>query len=280
MSRRMVDASIWANENFAELPPMARLLQIGIITLADDQGRLKANPAYLRSQVFPYDDVLLSDIEEWLDLMSRNETIQVYTVNGKTYLQLLRWWDYQSLSFAWASAHPRPIGWHDRLRFTRSGTTYTCNWISAKGDALPNTCDENGNPLSPSGAPHGNPHGAPSEPSNLTKLNLTTSSPYPLTDTETHMEAVAMAAVFDEYAENMPNAKITPVIRKELADLVGTYGDELVLWAITEAVTTGGKSIKYIRKTLENRANGIGPPGKNGANGDIPWQFSKPYEDT
>ncbi len=49
MTRRMLDSGIWANEHFAGLPPMVRLLQIGIINLADDQGRMKAHPAYLRS---------------------------------------------------------------------------------------------------------------------------------------------------------------------------------------------------------------------------------------
>lgn len=183
MTRRMIHAGIWANENFAGLCPMARLLQIGIITLADDQGRAKANPAYLRSQIFPYDDVSLVDTENWLNQMSLNGTIQVYTVNGKTYLQLLNWWDYQSPSFAAASIYPRPDGWHDRIRFTGKGRViYTCNWINSNGELLPNTCDENGNPIPRNGqppvppsepnspAPHGQPpdtpYGQPHEPLN------------------------------------------------------------------------------------------------------------------
>ncbi len=56
MKKRMLDGGIWANEKFAELPCMARLLQIGLINLADDQGRIKAHPSYLRSQLFPYDE--------------------------------------------------------------------------------------------------------------------------------------------------------------------------------------------------------------------------------
>ena len=89
MSRRMLDTGIWANERFADLPPMGRLLLIGMISLADDQGRMKANPAFLRSQVFPYDDLSTDDVTSWLAMLEDNETIIVYSDNGKAYLQLL-----------------------------------------------------------------------------------------------------------------------------------------------------------------------------------------------
>ena len=62
MTRRMLDSAIWKNEKFGVMPPMARLLAIGIINQADDQGRGKAHPVYLRSQVFPYDDVTAGQV--------------------------------------------------------------------------------------------------------------------------------------------------------------------------------------------------------------------------
>jgi DnaD/phage-associated family protein len=141
---------------------MARLLQIGIINHADDQGRLKANPLYLRSIIFPYDNIEPSDITQWLELVARNETVIVYDVDGKAYLQLTKWWQYQSHSFASASSHPRPPGWTDRIRYTGKGRTiYTCNWISSTGELLPDTCDQDGNPIAkkPPSQPHGGPHG-------------------------------------------------------------------------------------------------------------------------
>ena len=36
--KRMIDAATWANEKFGELPMVARLLLIGMITIANDQG--------------------------------------------------------------------------------------------------------------------------------------------------------------------------------------------------------------------------------------------------
>ena len=66
MNRRMIDCGMWQNERFAEMPMGARLLQIGMINHADDQGRLKANPAWLRAQIFPYDNMEVGLIQSWL----------------------------------------------------------------------------------------------------------------------------------------------------------------------------------------------------------------------
>lgn len=180
MGRRMIDSGMWSNENFAELPWGARLLQIGIINHADDQGRLKANPLYLRSLIFPYDNVTSEQILEWLGLIESNDTIARYQVDSKEYMQLVKWWEYQSLSFATPSDYPKPEGWRDRIRYTgKQRTIYTCNWISSTGEPLPDTCDESGNPIpqgkapvptnSNGNQPHGQPHGQPHEP--LNKLN-------------------------------------------------------------------------------------------------------------
>jgi hypothetical protein len=166
MNRRMIDGSIWANEKFSELPPMACLLQMGLINLADDQGRMKAHPAYLRSQIFPYRNVTNKQVSQWLELIVANGTAIVYRVDDKEYLQLVNWWEYQSHSFAAPSEYPRPGGWQDRVRFTgKSRTIYTCNWIVSSGERLEDTCDQDGNPLPRLAKPHSTPGDvAPSQP--------------------------------------------------------------------------------------------------------------------
>lgn len=87
MTRRMIDASLWQNEKFTRMPLGAQMLQIGIITHADDQGRVKANPSYLRNQIFPdNEDVTNADIQKWLGLMVKNGTIIAYTADEKQYV--------------------------------------------------------------------------------------------------------------------------------------------------------------------------------------------------
>lgn len=145
MTRRMLDSAIWKNEKFGVMPPMARLLAIGIINQADDQGRGKAHPVYLRSQVFPYDDVTAGEVAEWLGMVATNETILLYQVDGKDYYQVLNWWSYQAHQYAMPSQFPKPDGWKDRIRKTLTkGVIITCNWITTDGKPSPDTCDEQG----------------------------------------------------------------------------------------------------------------------------------------
>lgn len=149
MTRRMIDASLWQNEKFTRMPLGAQMLQIGIITHADDQGRVKANPSFLRNQIFPdNEDITNADIQTWLGLMVKNGTILVYSADEKQYAQLLNWWKYQSLQYASPSQFPRPEGWKDRIRKTvTKGFIATCNWLTVDGTQLEDTCDQDGNPL-------------------------------------------------------------------------------------------------------------------------------------
>lgn len=148
MTRRMLDSAIWHNEKFGTMPAMARLLAIGVINHADDQGRGKANPVYLRSQIFPYDDVTASDVAQWLRMVADNETITIYQADGKEYYQVLNWWQYQAHQYAMPSQYPKPDGWSDRIRKSLTkGVIITCNWITNDGKRSPDTCDEQGRPV-------------------------------------------------------------------------------------------------------------------------------------
>ena len=65
--KRMVDPNIWQSEDFNSLPLLGRLLFIGMFSNADDEGRGVANPVFLRSMVFPYDESIRgADIEKAL----------------------------------------------------------------------------------------------------------------------------------------------------------------------------------------------------------------------
>lgn len=141
----MLDSTILQNEKFASMPVMARMLVVGMVVTADDQGRGKAHPVFLRSQIFPYEDVPQADIEQWLALASKNETVLIYSVDGKDYYQFVNWWTYQSHQYAMPSQFPKPLGWSDRIRKSiTKGHIVTCNWITSDGTRSPDTCDEQG----------------------------------------------------------------------------------------------------------------------------------------
>ena len=53
---------------------------------------------------------------------------------------------------------------------------------------------------------------------------------------------------------------LSTVIAEDLGDLVDTYGADTVVRAITEAVRSNGRSVRYVAKILENWAVGNGKP--------------------
>ena len=288
MGRRMIDTGMWSNENFAQLPWEARLLQIGIINHADDQGRLKANPIYLRSLIFPYDDVKPAQVEEWLLLIEANSTVVRYEVDGKVYLQLPKWWEYQSLSFATASDYPKPPQWKDRIRYTAKGRNiYTCNWINANGEPLPDTCTEDGTPVpqgkppapprqnkngadseshnEPHGQPYDEPHGQPPAP--LNKLNRNEDKDKDKENASALPEPVALkvngesrhhpdsSPDFAELCKRYENefGMLSPHIADELSALLDEYkSTAMILDAFSVAVEANKRNMSYVKGCLRN----------------------------
>ncbi len=96
MPRRMIDPEIWRNEKVGSLPDVGRLLFIGIFSNADDDGRLKASPRYLKATIFPYDNDKTE--EQVRDLRNQSALlglIRLYSKNSQEYLDLPGWREHQ-----------------------------------------------------------------------------------------------------------------------------------------------------------------------------------------
>ena len=92
----MLHLKLWTSEQFGKLSDKAKLLYVGLITLADDDGRLKGNPAYLRGQIFPYDEKLsVTDVLQLRNEIVLNGLITVYSIDGFEYIEHPKWKDYQ-----------------------------------------------------------------------------------------------------------------------------------------------------------------------------------------
>lgn len=50
--RRMIDPNIWQSEDFSKLSTLAKLVFIGLFSQADDEGRGRAKPIYIKSILF------------------------------------------------------------------------------------------------------------------------------------------------------------------------------------------------------------------------------------
>jgi len=132
----MIDPAFWQSESVARLPVAVRYFFIGLFSNADDQGRMKAHPALLRSTLYPYDDIDLHEIETMLEWLC-NDFIIVYEADSKEYLQILNWWKYQRPRWAWPSDHPAPEGWKDRVHYRQGNAVMKENWDDPEPNAAP-----------------------------------------------------------------------------------------------------------------------------------------------
>lgn len=94
--KRMIHIKIWQNESFATMNPLARLLYIGLVVLADDDGRLKGNSTLLKSQIFPFDaEMTLDDFKKLLKEVLKSKLIEIYRINGEYFMSHPNWKRYQ-----------------------------------------------------------------------------------------------------------------------------------------------------------------------------------------
>ncbi len=110
--KRFLTPDIWSDAFFVKLSPHERLLFIGMITLADDEGRLRAAPAYLKGEVFPEDCVTEAKVRQLRDrITALNRSVHLYKVAGMEYIQLRNWPRYQRPSHPTPSRLPAPRGY-------------------------------------------------------------------------------------------------------------------------------------------------------------------------
>jgi hypothetical protein len=94
--KRMIHTKIWLNESFSTMHPLSRLLYIGLVILADDDGRLKGNTTLLKSQIFPFDAKMkIETFKVLLKEVIKSKLVELYRVNGEYFLCHPNWKRYQ-----------------------------------------------------------------------------------------------------------------------------------------------------------------------------------------
>lgn len=105
--KRMIDPNIWQSEDFGSLSDLAKLVFIGLFSLADDEGRGRCNPVYLKSTLFPYKENLRSaDIEKTLSEISSRMSVIFYLCDEKQYYSLYNWNTWQKIDKPTSSKIP------------------------------------------------------------------------------------------------------------------------------------------------------------------------------
>lgn len=92
---RQIRPQFFMNERLAECSLSARLLFIGLWTLADREGRLECRPKLIRAHIFPHESKP-PDINKLLLELSQGEFISLYSENGIDYLWIRGWKEHQN----------------------------------------------------------------------------------------------------------------------------------------------------------------------------------------
>jgi hypothetical protein len=107
--RRMIDPNIWTSEDVSKLTITERLFLIGLFSNADDYGKGKASPVFLRSTIFPYDDIPATEMVAALENISKVINITIYEVGGSKYYKFINWNKWQRVDHPQDSVIPEPL---------------------------------------------------------------------------------------------------------------------------------------------------------------------------
>lgn len=90
---RNIKPGFFLNEELVELPFVARLLFIGLWTIADREGRLEDKPKRIKMNLFPADEV---NVDEALDQLQGSGFLLRYEHAGNRYIQVLSFAKHQN----------------------------------------------------------------------------------------------------------------------------------------------------------------------------------------
>lgn len=97
------------DETLGRVSRDARLLFVLIWTRADDLGRFRASPAYLRGQLFPFDaELSTQDVAAWLAELEASGCVRSYIVREEHYAVVTNWGKHQRVDNAGRSLWPPP----------------------------------------------------------------------------------------------------------------------------------------------------------------------------
>lgn len=105
---RTIKPETWADEKIGRLSRDARLLFVGLITMADDDGRFRALPSAICGHVFPYDEDAAKRVEKWMAELETQHLVTRYVTDGFTYGSLNGWARHQRINRKSLSELPSP----------------------------------------------------------------------------------------------------------------------------------------------------------------------------
>lgn len=105
---RTIKPEFWEDEKAGALDPLAALTFIGLISLADDEGRGRATLTFLRSRLHPYRGTEVALIEDSLRTIYVSGLAVPYFVDGQSYYVIPKFKIHQVINRPTPSKLPAP----------------------------------------------------------------------------------------------------------------------------------------------------------------------------
>ena len=105
---RPIKPSFWGSPEAASLSRDARLLALGLISMADDDGRFLASPAAIAGYVYPNDEIPAARIRAWLEEVVESGMVHKYRYGTVAYGVFPSWHKHQVINRYTPSQHPEP----------------------------------------------------------------------------------------------------------------------------------------------------------------------------
>jgi hypothetical protein len=94
----MIKPEFWDDQKLADVTFCARLTYIALWNFSDDFGVVKGDPRWLKNQIFPYDDLPVSDFIGWLDELKGLDRILSFKYNGEAFFYMPKFLSHQKIN--------------------------------------------------------------------------------------------------------------------------------------------------------------------------------------
>lgn len=108
MRIRSIKPEFWQSESVGRLTRDARLVFVGLWSLADDHGRFRADPRFIAGQLFPYDDDGAKVVSRALASLREEGCVVLYESEASHYGAIPGWSRHQKIDRPSKSRLPEP----------------------------------------------------------------------------------------------------------------------------------------------------------------------------
>lgn len=95
---RTIKPKFWDDVKIGKLSRDARLLYIGMWTFCDDLGVIIAESIWLKSKIFPYDQIQIQQFERWIKELVQNGFISLLSVKSDKFYYLPKFTRHQLIN--------------------------------------------------------------------------------------------------------------------------------------------------------------------------------------